>query len=39
MDLVIVCLVFKVVNGLLPICRQNVLVIAIESLTDLRTRQ
>ena len=35
MELVVVGFIFEVVNGLLPICRQNVAIVAIESLTDL----
>ncbi len=39
MELVVVGLIFEVVDGLLPICRQNIAIVAIKTLTDLRTRQ
>lgn len=39
MEFVIVGLIFEVVDGLLPICRQDVAVVAIKTLTDLRARQ
>ena len=39
MDFIVMGVVFEVIDGLLPICRQNVPVIAIESLTDLCVRQ
>ena len=36
MELVIVGFILEVVDGLLPIGRQNVAIVAIESLTDLK---
>ena len=36
MELVVVGFILEVVDGLLPIGRQNVAIVAIESLTDLK---
>lgn len=39
MELVIVRLILQIVDGLLPICCQDVAVVAIETLTDLEACQ
>lgn len=39
MELVVVCLIFEAVDGLLPISRQNIAIVATEALADLEARQ
>ena len=39
MKLVVMGLIFETVNGLLPISRQNIAVVAIEALANLKARQ
>lgn len=38
MDLVVMCITLKVTNSLLPVCSQNILVLAGEALVDLGNR-
>lgn len=39
MELVVVGLIFEAVDGLLPICCQNIAVVTIKALADLGARQ